>query len=775
MKTCSQCGGEFEPTLKFCPRDGQVLEVSPQEMVGKVLDGQYEIEAFVASGGMGTVYRARHIILGDRVAIKVLRPELRANPEWLRRFQREGQAARRFSHPNAVAVYDLRTSANGLVYMVMEFVEGRALDEELARRGRFTPAEALEALEPVARVLEEAHKQGVVHRDLKPANVMLKHEADGSVWVELLDLGIAKLREFAATAGDGETPLTVAGQILGTPYYMSPEQWGERQRDGNPEIDGRADIYSLALLFYELITGARPFKAKTLAELRLAHVGTLPPRLDEVVPAVPGAFARAVERGMAKDRGDRPATAAAFAENLRAALDLPTGQPATSRVAHSDEQTATMRVSDPIKTPSDGARRATNESGVESKDEALKDEARTVAPSTTIWSGGAQDGSSSANNPLTTVAHTPRETSAQRTTQESPHAHANISPPPAGFSPTHPNVEPASVEPVSVEPASIAPANVAPDNAASINVAPANVALAQSDAARTDAAPSEVARASVATPAAATIAAAQATSPNAATVSSGAQRASSVRAGLRARAPLIILGLVILLLVSGVIVSAAWFLWSRWQESRVVLTGAPPPATEPEARTETTPVPAKVEALTYWIEAFDDAEQKEGAHVAQAGAISLATGQQFKFHFSPAARGYFYLIGPGAGNAPTTFLTAQPTGVLKTNQAASESDFTFPYGAGQVLQLDKNPGTEEYTVIYSQTPLLAPQFLVARAGHELTPAELSQLEDLRASAKTAAPVFDVKESGEGLRVISVAVPRADAASLVVFDIRIEHQ
>jgi serine/threonine protein kinase len=769
MKTCPQCGERFEPTLKFCPRDGQVLEVSPQEMVGKVLDGQYEIEAFVASGGMGTVYRARHILLGDRVAIKVLRPELRANPEWLRRFQREGQAARRFTHPNAVAVYDLRTSADGLVYMVMEFVEGRALDEELARRGRFTPAESLEVLEPVARVLEEAHKQGVVHRDLKPANVMLKHETDGSVWVELLDLGIAKLREFAEEGGVTDTPLTLAGQILGTPYYMSPEQWGERQRDGNPEIDGRADIYSLALLFYELITGARPFEAKTLAELRLAHVGVTPRRLDEVVSGVPEKFARGVAHGMAKDRGDRPPTAAAFVEELRAALDLPAGQPATSRAAHSDEQLA-PRNGEPTATlmHADAAQTMTTDvSSVVSKDEA-----GVVAPTTTIWSGGEQDGSSStATSPLATAARARRETPEQRTSQEPPSAHAK-------FPPAHASL---SSAPASVAPANVSPTSVASTNVAPANVAPANAALAQSDAAHSDAAPSgvapsEVTRASVATQATTPLTTSPvATSPGDATGSSGAQGAASVRAGLRARAPLIILGLAILLIVSGVIVGAAWFLWSRWEQSRVVLTGAPPPAPAPEATTENAPAPARVEALTYWIEAFDDAGQKEGARVAQAGAISLASGQQFKFHFSPVARGYFYVVGPGAGNAPTTFLTAQPVGVLKTNQAAADSDFAFPYGEGQVLQLDKNPGTEEYTIIFSQTPLLAPQFLVARAGHELTPAELKELEDLRASAKTAAPALDVKESGEGLRVVSVVVPDEDAASLVVFDIRIEHQ
>ncbi|MDT7603341.1 MAG: hypothetical protein QOF61_1338, partial [Acidobacteriota bacterium] len=182
-----------------------------------------------------------------------------------------------------------------------------------------------------------------------------------------------------------------------------------------------------------------------------------------------------------------------------------------------------------------------------------------------------------------------------------------------------------------------------------------------------------------------------------------------------------------------------------------------------------------VEALSYWIEAFERADASAGERVARAGAISLTSGQQFKFHFSPAARGYFYIVGPGAGNAPTTFLTAQPIGILKTNQAAALSDFTYPYGAGQALELDKNPGTEEYTIIYSTTPLLAPAFLAARAGHELSPTELKELDDLRAQAKTTATALDVKESGVGAGAVAVTVPDREASRLVVFDIRIEHQ
>src|SRR5213079_2535052 len=198
MKYCSVCNEKFDNTVSFCPKDGEVLEEDPSSLIGTVLDGQYQIEGVLGKGGMGAVYSARHILLGDRVAIKVLPPEMRSNTEWLRRFQREGQAARRFRHPNAVTVYDLRTSADGTIYLVMEYVEGSTLDAELRKHGRFSAVEALAVLTPVMSVLNAAHAMGVVHRDLKPENIMIgTGTTGGESVVKILDLGIAQMREIA--------------------------------------------------------------------------------------------------------------------------------------------------------------------------------------------------------------------------------------------------------------------------------------------------------------------------------------------------------------------------------------------------------------------------------------------------------------------------------------------------------------------------------------------------------------------------------------------------
>src|SRR5689334_8918392 len=341
MKYCTACKAKYDDTVSFCAIDGEVLEADPASIVDTVLDGQYQMEALLGKGGMGAVYRARHILLGDRVAIKVLPPEVRTNAEWLRRFRREGQAARRFRHPNAVTVYDLRTAADGTIYMVMEYVEGHTLDHEIKTRGQFSAREAFEVLTPIMSVLDTAHSMGVVHRDLKPENIMVGNAAEnGEPVVKLLDLGIAKMREIAGDNG-GNTALTMAGQVLGTPYYMSPEQWGEIPRDGNPEIDGRADIYSLGLVFYEMISGRRPFASHTLSELRRDHVTTAPKPLYQVAPDVPRGFSGAIERATAKDRGDRQDTAGQLAAELRAGLSTPI-DPQTGEVPADLAQTVTL-------------------------------------------------------------------------------------------------------------------------------------------------------------------------------------------------------------------------------------------------------------------------------------------------------------------------------------------------------------------------------------------------------------------------------------------------
>lgn len=668
MKYCTACKTKYDDSVSFCSIDGEVLEADPASIVDTVLDGQYQMEALLGKGGMGAVYRARHILLGDRVAIKVLPPEVRTNAEWLRRFRREGQAARRFRHPNSVTVYDLRTAADGTIYMVMEYVEGHTLDLAIKTRGRFTAAEAFEILTPIMSVLDTAHSMGVVHRDLKPENIMIGNASEnGPPVVKLLDLGIAKMREIAGGDNGGNTALTMAGQVLGTPYYMSPEQWGEIPRDGNPEIDGRADIYSLGLVFYEMISGRRPFVSHTLSELRRDHVTMTPKPLYQVVSDVPRGFSAAIERATAKDRGDRQDTAAQLAAELRAGLTTPI-DPRTGEVPGDLAETITLGKVD---TKSD------------------------VTAPTVI----------TIDSPVTSPP----------------------SPPP------QPTVAPTVVERRKPEPPPPVDAGMTVAESASM-------------------ASSETAIPNVARPAPAP----QPVVPAPAPVAPAVKKKSS--AGL-------IIGVIALLLVVGVVGAASIFLWNR---SR---TTTPPTAS---GSTTTPAAVGPTEVSRYWLElAAANGQQPR----VVAGLEPIASGQSFKFHFVFSEPGFIYIFGPGDKNQPTAFLTTKPlpgSGVT-SNQVSAGGEFSFPSGKGNNITLDKNPGTDVFTIIFSKTQLASPAFLNQPVtGEPLSPAEQAELTSFVSQHAQKPPVTEPDNSNPRAPLVRVKVPAEAAGNPIVFAIRIQH-
>ncbi|HEX8687074.1 MAG TPA: protein kinase, partial [Pyrinomonadaceae bacterium] len=670
MKFCPSCNKTYPEGQTFCPEDGEVLQESPESFVGRVIDGKYKIEGFIAQGGMGAVYRARHILFGDEVVIKTLRSEMRNNAEWLKRFQREGKAARAFRHPNSVTVYDLSSDSGGMIYMVMEYVEGHTLDRELKRRGRFTPSEALEVLEPVADVLDAAHARGVVHRDLKPENIMLGSDGRGGTVVKVLDLGIAKL------TGVGDlhstrvtTSLTMAGQILGTPYYMSPEQWGELPRDGNPEVDGRTDVYSLGVIFFELVAGRKPLGGSTLSELRQKHVAAPLPLLGEVAPGVTADFGRAVARAMSKDRADRPRSAGAFVEELRAALGLSPRSPARGLRAGGSESVVTV----------DAARGAAP-SEADTAELARGTGVGDGVTADTILTGGFESPAAG------------RETDAQRRN------------------------------------------NFTSGNARAGREAVRETVVAAGAA---QGGASDFGRR---TPA----------GPGRGLQTAGeyemAERASGVPAaapmGRRSLAPLAAGGALALLLLAG---AGGWLAWRGWPAKPQTPAAETPQPAPPPA------VP-RVEAASYWFEAFENRNDSSGRHVAEL-APALASGKWFKFHFVTRQRGYLYIIGPAAdGNAQMTLLTAKGARDLKSNLVGAGADFSFPFGLKK-FHLDAKPGAEDFTFIFSPTPLMpgpphaAPSFLSGENERELTPAEIAEWERFRAQFRQDAPELSVR--GEG--------------------------
>lgn len=670
MKYCTACNAKYDDSVSFCAVDGEVLEADPASIVNTVLDGQYQMEALLGKGGMGAVYRARHILLGDRVAIKVLPPEVRTNAEWLRRFRREGQAARRFRHANAVTVYDLRTAADGTIYMVMEYVEGHTLDHAIKTRGRFSAAEAFEVLTPIMSVLDTAHSMGVVHRDLKPENIMIGNAENGPPIVKLLDLGIAKLREITgADNGGGNTALTMAGQVLGTPYYMSPEQWGEIPRDGSVEIDGRADIYSLGLVFYEMILGRRCFSGNTLHELRREHVATRPKPLHEVASDVSRAFSDAIERATAKDRGDRQETAAILASELRAALE---SAPASSGSGQSPSLMDTVAITREFETNSD-----------------------VNAPTMITMEGGSV-------------------TSVQADRPSATHAATVFDPAP-----------PLSPAPVKSE-----------------------AAMPAATVAESAPLPSVVTVPQMPKP----------TGPVSQPVPQAPPAKS--KAGLFVVAAV----LVVLLLGGGV---AGFFIWKNWKSNTVATVG---PTNNPNGL-----APAPREITRYWLELEPAASGSQPTRVA--GLVPIASGQKFKFNFVFSENGYVYIFGPGINNQPTAFLTSKPwpdSGVT-SNQVVQGQDFTFPKGAGNNIELDKNPGTDSFTVIFAKSALQAPAFLNEQVtGEPLSAAQQAELKAFAAKYQEKAPLTELDESTAGAPSVRVKVPPDQTGNPIVFDIRIQH-
>jgi len=281
----------------------------PASLLGTVLDGRYELIGHLASGGMGAVFRARHVHLRKDVAVKVLRPELCTSPDLVERFRREAEIAGALAHENIVRVTDFGRSEDGLLYLVMELLEGESLFALLRRERILAPARAVTLLNEMCAGLEAAHRLGVVHRDLKPENIFLARTPSGREVVKLLDFGIAK---FVS----GDVGSTQAGVVVGTPEYLSPEQ-----AMGLP-VDARADVYTVGLIAFRLLTGRHPFQAEDARGLLLLQARCPVPPLAEASPELRAwpALCQVVDTACDKDPKARPPSASALGGLLAEAL-----------------------------------------------------------------------------------------------------------------------------------------------------------------------------------------------------------------------------------------------------------------------------------------------------------------------------------------------------------------------------------------------------------------------------------------------------------------------
>ncbi|HET7541335.1 MAG TPA: serine/threonine-protein kinase [Polyangiaceae bacterium] len=290
-------------------------DVDPR--IGTLLAERYRIDALVGEGGMGRVYSAEHVLMRKRLAVKVLRRELTNVPEVVARFEREAMAAGNIEHPNVAGATDFGKLADGAVFLVLEFVSGRSLRDEIAR-GPFAVDRALHIARQIASALSAAHAQGIVHRDLKPENVMLVEKGGDPDFVKVLDFGIAKVPlGDAANAGPKQgNPLTKAGMVFGTPEYMSPEQaLGQT-------VDGRADLYALGVMAFEMLSGVRPFSSQSSVGILGQQLSKPTPTFAERAPdvLVPPAVEQIVRKLLARDASERYESAADVSRAIDALL-----------------------------------------------------------------------------------------------------------------------------------------------------------------------------------------------------------------------------------------------------------------------------------------------------------------------------------------------------------------------------------------------------------------------------------------------------------------------
>jgi len=322
--SCPNCRAQVTKDARFCVACGSALagtepsshpppdDAGASGFIGRQVAGRYRILAKLGEGGMGAVYRAEQLSLKRTVALKVLKSELSAEPGLVRRFNAEAELAAKLNHPNTVTLYDFGQDADGSLFIAMEFLEGRSLRELLMKEGPLPPARALAISEQVCASLSDAHGRGIVHRDLKPDNVMLVQIGKRSDVVRVLDFGIAKLRD---EQGDiTAMPMTRAGDLLGTPQYMAPEQIrGEK-------VDARTDVYALGAMIYEMVTGRLPFEGPSLMAILSKHLTELPvpPHIRRPDLGIPLALEQVVMDALQKDPQNRPPTMEALSERLTA-------------------------------------------------------------------------------------------------------------------------------------------------------------------------------------------------------------------------------------------------------------------------------------------------------------------------------------------------------------------------------------------------------------------------------------------------------------------------
>ncbi|MGI8788191.1 MAG: SUMF1/EgtB/PvdO family nonheme iron enzyme [Pyrinomonadaceae bacterium] len=313
MKECQLCKNCFTDEVNTCPNDGMPTH---HTISGEpVLEGKYHLECRLGQGGMGVVYKSRHAYLKTSHAIKVILPDLVGNdPQLVTRFRQEALAAAAIRHPNVVGVSDYGVALGTMPFLVMEFVEGESLHDLLDREKKLSPERALDLMSAIAAGVGAAHHQGIVHRDLKPLNIMVsKDKPNMSDAVKILDFGLAKIKSGELLGSFIQAQTT---GLMGSPYYMAPEQWADE------EPDARSDIYSLGIMLYQMLAGDVPFKGSSIPAIMKKHLSDAVPPLSEFGVSVPPQVELAVRHTLEKEPGKRTASVEQLVDELQTAVGI---------------------------------------------------------------------------------------------------------------------------------------------------------------------------------------------------------------------------------------------------------------------------------------------------------------------------------------------------------------------------------------------------------------------------------------------------------------------
>lgn len=311
MKICPLCEKEFGDEIQNCPDDSaDLMPLITDPLIGSVIEDRYRITDVIGVGSMGVVYRAVQEAVSREVAIKVLPKELASNRQAVKRFHHEAKAASRLNHPHIITVYDFGIAAGGQPFIAMELLDGTTMDKYLLERKRLELFEALPIIQQMCEAIGEAHNQGLIHRDIKPANIALVERAGRKNHVIILDFGIAK-----GTERMNDPDSTAPGVVFGSPVYMSPERFLGQSGDV------RSDVYSLAVVIFQMLSGVVPFKSTDLINLISSHVIAAPPSVASVTSeaTIPAAMEQVLQRALSKSPSDRPQSMMEFWEEIHRA------------------------------------------------------------------------------------------------------------------------------------------------------------------------------------------------------------------------------------------------------------------------------------------------------------------------------------------------------------------------------------------------------------------------------------------------------------------------